>query len=58
MACYFEAAVVFLRDIAHFSQQRVDIPPFEIVGNGMLENSIEGALMSAGQWSGCFHISF
>jgi len=24
----------------------------------MLEDSIEGALMSAGKWCGCFHMGF
>jgi hypothetical protein len=56
IARYFQAPVVFLRDICHFSQKRMDIAPFQIVRDRVLEDSVESALMGAGEWSGCFHI--
>jgi hypothetical protein len=56
IARYFEAPVVFFRDIAHFSQKRMDIAPFQIVRDRVLEDSVESSLMGASKWGGCFHI--
>jgi hypothetical protein len=50
-----QTAVVFLGDISHFSQKRVNIAPFQIVRYRVLEDSVEGALMRVGKRSGCFH---
>ena len=47
---------MFFRDIAHFSEKCMDIAPFQIVRYRVLEDSVESALMGAGEWSGCFHI--
>lgn len=51
----FVAAVMFFLDLAQFTKKRVDVAPFEVVRDGVLENSVEGALMRGGEWRGGFH---
>ena len=49
------AAVVFLLDLAHLSEEGQDVTPFQVVRDRVLEDSVEGSLMWGAKRSCRFH---
>ena len=44
-----EVAVGLFLDLTELAEQRVHVMPAQVVGNGMLENRVEGAQVRAGK---------